>query len=528
MAAPQHNHPYTSYISEALTRFASSLIANYGFDDAEEDEVLAQVLQPAPHENQEPQGHAASTPEPDVTADSQDTLPASVDSAIAPGDLAALDDADETLTESLEEASTQLPTATRYSTPAWEAGDVPETTSLHPVPFEYQPQAGPSTATSSTGPDRSPRRSSREAGRRASQLLSTLLTPLSRRRRRVSAASSGRGPSTSPTSRQRSPPPSVQSTQPTPSTTATNATSTQDEMYAEVGPSARALGKRRRVEDDIKKEEEDSEFENGSPSKKARRVRNLRNRSTPARFDGPKEEPKEEPSSPNPFLPTPLRKRALEDDEDDENKPGPSKRGRFVTDREPLTPPRTPSPAPTLTSLLTAHPSDTWSVQVQPSLSMVHTPQDTSGLPTPIASPQPSFVAVLGPMPTQAEGPPALPPVPFPVEPAPLVRTYANIFEWETPSRAAPTPTSLATAQPSETWSVQAQPSLSMVHAPQDTTGLPTPLASPQPSFVAVLGPMPTQAEGPPALPPVPVPVEPTPLVRTYAKIFEWERPRRQ
>ncbi|KAG8912277.1 hypothetical protein FRC00_004849 [Tulasnella sp. 408] len=524
MVAPQHNRPYTSYISEALTRFAASLIANYGFDDDEEDEVRSQLLQPAPHENQEPQGHAASTPELDVTADSQDTLPASVDSAIAPGDVAALEDADETLIESLEEASTQLSTATRYSTPTWEAGDVQDTTSLHPV---SQPQAGPSTATatSATRPDRSPRRSSREAGRRASQLLSAILTPTSRRRRRASAASSGRGPSTSPTSRERSPPPSVQATQPT-STTGTNGTSTQDETHAEAGPSARALGKRRRVEDDVKKEEEDSEYENASPSKKARRVRNLRNRSTPARFYGPKEEPKEEPFSPNPFLATPLRKRALGDDEDEEeNKPGPSKRGRFVTDREPLTPPRTPSPAPTLTSLLNAQPSETWSVEVQPSLSMVHTPQDTSGLPTPIASPQPSFVAVLGPMPTQAEGPPALPPVPVPVEPAPLVRTYANIFEWETPSRPAST---LATAQLSETWSVQAQPSLSMAHTPQDTTGLPTPLASPQPSFVAVLGPMPTQAEAAPALPPVQVPVQAAPLVRTYAKIFEWERPRRQ
>lgn len=393
------------------------------------------------------------------------------------------------------------------------------------MPSDSQPQAGSSTATatSSIGPDRSPRRSCREAGRRASQLLYAFYAPASRRKRRASAASSRGGPSSSTTPRLRSAPPSVQAPQPT-STTIANGTSTQDENYSEAGSSAvgtiviierqngnlRAgvcvslctqspLGKRRRDEVYIKKEEEDSESEDASPSKKARRVRNLRNRSTPARFDSPKVEPKEEPSSPNPFFATPIRKRALKDeDEDEENQPGPSKRGRFDPDGQPLTPPRTPIPAPALPSLLIAQPSETWSVQAQPSLSMIPTPQDTTGLPTPISTPPPSFVAVLGPMPTQAQGPPAVPPVPVPVpvQPTTLVRTYANIFGWERPA----------------------------------ATELPTPTATPPPDFVAVLGPMPTQAQGPPAHPQVPVsdPVEPTPLVRTYAKIFEWERPRRQ
>ncbi|KAG9042409.1 hypothetical protein FS837_010908, partial [Tulasnella sp. UAMH 9824] len=228
-----------------------------------------------------------------------------------------------------------------------------------------------------------------------------------------------------------------QATEPT-FTLGTNSNSTQDETHAEVGPSTRPLGKRRRDEGHEREEDEDedSESEDPSPSKKARRLKNLRNRSTPARFDTPKEEPKEEPSSPNPFLATPTRKRALEDDE--ENQPGPSKRARFDFDAEPLTPPRTPSPAPTLTStpLLTAQPSEIWSVQAQPSLPMVLPPQEATGLQTPptaLNSPQPSFVALLGERPTQTEGPPALPPVP--TQPGPLVRTYAKILEWNPPRR---------------------------------------------------------------------------------------------
>lgn len=146
MATPQRNYPYeNSYISGAVTfnhdepRFAS-LVADYDSDDSDEAEVLSQVLPPALHEHQ---GHAATTLElvsaaflppfpfffyftpaatksylnsrQDVTMDSQDTLFASVESAVAADDAAAFEAADQTLTESFEEAGT----ATRYSTPAW-------------------------------------------------------------------------------------------------------------------------------------------------------------------------------------------------------------------------------------------------------------------------------------------------------------------------------------------------------------------------------------------------------------------------
>lgn len=476
----------------------SSIISNFDSDGGDEDQVLPSALPPAGHGNQEAQGiNTANNSELDAATGGQNTLPTPpVESASVPGAGAAHEAANQTLTDDVAETTAQLPTATAHSAPAsGEADtdmDVPqEAISLRSLPSKSQPEAGTLAGTSRIGhslptsptsdsdtahktastttasitstntteastsrrlrkgaatPDRQPRRSIRETAQKTAQILRDLLAPRSHRGKEVSAAANGESPSTSTPIHTRSAPQCGLGAAPT-SNKGTDNNLDENAKDAKTGLSAvsisscierltnvsvcflynqKGLGKRRRVEP-ANKEEQASDEEEASPSKKARRAKNLRNRSTPAQFDIPREEP----ASPNPFLVTPARKRALDEEE---NEAGPSKRGRFDLDGKPLATPRTPSLGPARTSPAMEQPRRSWSVQAQPSLPIIHTPQALTGLPQPTAlnAPLPDFVIVIPDMPPLPLNP-ATPPVP--ALPGPLRRTFAKIFVRARPSR---------------------------------------------------------------------------------------------
>ncbi|KAG8902463.1 hypothetical protein FRC01_009571 [Tulasnella sp. 417] len=290
-----------------------------------------------------------------------------------------------------------------------------------------------STATSKPSTSRRGREDAATSGRpprrnaalRAEQLVHDQIAP-TRRRRRTPMAATNRGPTISTLTRTRSTPPHVQDAASTsPNQPQNNLNESAKET--KTGLSVKAKGKKRRIEP-AEGDEEPLDPEEGSPRKKARQHRNLRNRSTPARLDVPKEEP----TSPNPRLATPGSERASAEDE--ESKAGPSTRGRFDVDGEPLATSRAPSPGPAPTFPVTEQPSHTWSVQAQLSLSTVHTPQEPAVPPTPLIppAPLPDFVLVIPaapPAPTQ----PAAPPVP--AQPGPLRRNHAKIIVRAGPSR---------------------------------------------------------------------------------------------
>ncbi|KAG9019804.1 hypothetical protein FRB90_005952 [Tulasnella sp. 427] len=181
--------------------------------------------------------------------------------------------------------------------------------------------------------ERPPRRSLRESAQRTTQAVKALLTTKRRRGRKSTTAANSGGPTDSLAPSPQTP----QSPRPTAlnseTEAITNPVKKEEEMEIEEEeegkdikpkPSAKALGKRRRVDPIVEDERDD---ERGSPPKKPRNVKNLPRRSTPARFD----KTEEERTSPNPFLATPKRKREPIDEDYDAPLAGPSKRARSTS-----------------------------------------------------------------------------------------------------------------------------------------------------------------------------------------------------
>ncbi|KAG8947814.1 hypothetical protein FRC04_010300 [Tulasnella sp. 424] len=473
MAAPQRNYPYNPQLAKALAfnrndpQF-NSVMSIYGSDGGHEGDVLPQGIQPGPGGNQVQQGPRV----PDVAevaegvAAGQNTPPVepapiaantstTADQALAFGApssagpssaTAASDATEEVVAQAIAHHETAIPQANHPGSqpeggssgstlllgrnPA--AADLPSPTNASDTAHEST--AGTSKSSSSittrdsstkarrvrkgaATPSLAPRRSLRESALRTAQHVHHLLVPRSRRGRRTIAAANSDGPSTSTINSTQSTPLPIQSAASTSKTRTANS-SHENGKEPKAGLSAKALGKRRRVEPGTEEEEEEDQLapadvEGPSPTKKARRVRSLMNRSTPARFDSPKEEP----TSPSPLSATPKRKRALNDA--GETSAGPSKRGRVANDEEE----RAPLLGPIL---LAAAPPRSWSVQAEPSVvGVVVRPVVVDARPPAAPNPPiPSFMVVLPATTPQPQHPPPPPPPP----PYPLRRTFAKIF----------------------------------------------------------------------------------------------------
>ncbi|KAG8947812.1 hypothetical protein FRC04_010298 [Tulasnella sp. 424] len=472
MAAPQRNYPYNPQLAKALAfnrndpQF-NSVMSIYGSDGGREGDVLPQGIQPGAGGNQVQQGpHVPNVAEVAEGVAAGQNAPSVEPALIAANTSATADQAlavgapgsagPSSVTSASNATGGVVPQAFAHHETtipqAEHTGSQPEAGSSagasllrHTLPaadipsphkgsdMAHEATSGTSGTTTTEGstksrrgrkgaptPNHPPRRSLRESALRTAQLLQDILVPRPRRGRRTTAATNSGGSSTSTTVSISSTPPAVQSMASTSRAQKYNK-SNEKEKESKAGPSAKALGKRRRIEPETDEEDEDaddlapSDSEGASPTKKARRVRNLRNMSTPARFDIPKEEP----ISPSLSLATPKRKRASNDE--DEGSAGPSKRGRVANDEEALAPLLGPI-------LLASAPRRDWSVEAQPSIVGVAVRpvvEDARPLPAPAAQIPPSFIVVLQETVPQAQQQ-AHPPPPSP--PYPLRRTFAKIF----------------------------------------------------------------------------------------------------
>ncbi|KAG8947816.1 hypothetical protein FRC04_010302 [Tulasnella sp. 424] len=475
MAAPQRNYPYNPQLAKALAfnrndpQF-NSVMSIYGSDGGHEGDVLPQALQPGAGANQVQQGpHVPNVAEVVEGVPAGQNAPSVEPALIAANTSAAAEQALAVGAPSSAGPSSATTASDATEEVVAQVNAHHETALLRVGRAGSQPEAGPSSGVSFRGhttraahipsptdgsdtghatsntlqssssttttegytkskrgrkgaatPVRPPRRSLRESALKTAQRLHELLVPRSRRGRKSIAAANSDAPSSSTiASTTSSTPPALQSAASTKNQESNKLS--ENETESKAGPSAKALGKRRRVEPETDDEDDDderapSEVEGASPAKKARRVRNLRNRSTPARFDTPKEEA----TTPTPLRATPKRKRASNDE--DERSAGPSKRGRVANDQEA----RAPFLGPVL---LSAAPRRAWSVEAQPSVVGVGVPPvvGTAGPPTgPVPQVHPPFIVVLPAAAPQAQQQPH--PLPPPPPPQPLRRTLAKIF----------------------------------------------------------------------------------------------------
>ncbi|KAG9019807.1 hypothetical protein FRB90_005955 [Tulasnella sp. 427] len=283
--------------------------------------------------------------------------------------------------------------------------------------------AGPSSSrgerSGAATPAQPPRRSLRETAQRAKEAIKAILTTKSRRGKGATTATNSGRPSGSTVPASPTPAPIKQEASDSEQEQEKNFKEEEEEQYikkedeeeehhvkkeeedeqeTKPKPSAKALGKRRRV--DPEDEEDADDEDERSPSKRSRKVKNLKNRSTPSRFATKKEEP----TSPNPFIATRKRKRGSIDEDYDAPMAGPSKRARSAktevkvetssvraASMEPLRGPSVRPPGPPVTDAPHLQPGSGVSNPPLPSFVITIPPQDGSEEPhiPPLATPAP-------------------------------------------------------------------------------------------------------------------------------------------